>query len=139
MIRVCAVGKRDRPLPGRDAAVRVSVGRSLSQAMNRKSYRAPEEGRSPSAAPESRTIWRRARTGPIACVMNRFFLFLAALLLGATPAAADILVDNVNGYTLREDGRLVRFQAMWIGDDGKVRQLFEAGDRRPARTAFRID
>jgi len=71
--------------------------------------------------------------------MSRFFLFLAALLLGATPAAADILVDNVNGYTLREDGRLVRFQAMWIGDDGKVRQLFEAGDRRPARTAFRID
>ena len=71
--------------------------------------------------------------------MNRLFLFLAALILGATPAAADILVDNVNGYTLREDGRLVRFQAMWIGDDGRVRQLFEAGDRRPARTAFRID
>ena len=67
--------------------------------------------------------------------MNRLFLFLAALLLGAAPAAADILVDNVNGYTLREDGRLLRFQAMWIGDDGKVRQLFEAGDRRPARTA----
>jgi predicted amidohydrolase YtcJ len=71
--------------------------------------------------------------------MNRFFLFLAALLLGAAPGAADILVDNVNGYTLREDGRLHRFQAMWIGDDGKVRQLFEAGDRRPSRTAFRID
>jgi predicted amidohydrolase YtcJ len=71
--------------------------------------------------------------------MKRIVLFLAALLLGATPAVADILVDNVNGYTMREDGRLTRFQAMWIGDDGKVRQLFEAGDRRPARTAFRID
>jgi predicted amidohydrolase YtcJ len=71
--------------------------------------------------------------------MKRIILFLAALLLGAAPAAADILVDNVNGYTLREDGRLFRFQAMWIGDDGKVRQLFEAGDRRPSRTAFRID
>jgi predicted amidohydrolase YtcJ len=71
--------------------------------------------------------------------MKRFLLFLAALILGAAPAAADILVDNVNGYTLREDGRLFRFQAMWIGDDGKVRQLFEAGDRRPARTSFRID
>jgi len=71
--------------------------------------------------------------------MTRLFLFLAALLLGATPAAADILVENVNGYTLREDGRLVRFQAMWIGDDGRVRQLFEAGDRRPSRTSFRLD
>lgn len=71
--------------------------------------------------------------------MTRLLLFLAALILSAAPAAADILVDNVNGYTLREDGRLVRFQAMWIGDDGKVRQLFEAGDRRPARTSFRVD
>ncbi len=72
--------------------------------------------------------------------MTRLLLFLAALLLGAAPAAAaDILVENVNGYTLREDGRLLRFQAMWIGDDGRVRQLFEAGDRRPARTSFRID
>ncbi len=71
--------------------------------------------------------------------MKRLLFFLAALLLGAAPAAADILVENVNGYTLREDGRLFRFQAMWIGDDGRVRQLFEAGDRRPARTGFRID
>jgi predicted amidohydrolase YtcJ len=71
--------------------------------------------------------------------MKRLLLVLAALLLGAGPAAADILVENVNGYTLREDGRLFRFQAMWIGDDGRVRQLFEAGDRRPARTGFRLD
>ncbi len=71
--------------------------------------------------------------------MKRIILFLAALLLGAGPAAADILVENVNGYTLKEDGRLFRFQAMWIGDDGRVRQLFEPGDRRPARTGFRID
>jgi predicted amidohydrolase YtcJ len=71
--------------------------------------------------------------------MKRLILFLAALILGAGPAAADILVENVNGYTLREDGRLFRFQAMWIGDDGRVRQLFEPGDRRPARTGFRID
>src|SRR6476619_1014820 len=103
--------------------------------MNRKSYRDAEGGRGPA----NRPLWRGAPTGPIATLMNRLFLFLAALLLGAAPAAADILVDNVHGYTLREDGRLFRFQAMWIGDDGKVRQLFEAGDRRPSRTAFRID
>src|SRR5690349_7814119 len=105
MIRVCAVGKQDRPLPGPDAAVRISPGRSVSGVMNRKSYRAPEEGASPPGARESRIIWRGGRTGPIAGAMNRFLLFLAALLLGVAPAAADILVDNVNGYTLREDGR----------------------------------
>ncbi len=70
--------------------------------------------------------------------MKRILLFLAALLLGASPAFADLLVENVNGYTLREDGRLFRFTAMWIGDDGKVRQLFEPGDRRP-RARFQID
>jgi len=64
--------------------------------------------------------------------------FLIVLLACAgTPAIADQLVDNVNGYTLR-DGRLVRFNAMWIGDDGRVRQLFERGDRLP-QTRYRID
>jgi len=62
-----------------------------------------------------------------------------ALLFLASPASADILVDNVNGYTLRGDGRLFRFNAMWIGDDGKVRELYERGDRRPARPRFLID
>jgi predicted amidohydrolase YtcJ len=71
--------------------------------------------------------------------MKRILLFLAALLLGAAPALADILVENVNGYTMREDGRLFRFSGMWIGDDGKVRQLFEPGDRRPARPRYRLD
>ncbi|HYN46404.1 MAG TPA: amidohydrolase [Allosphingosinicella sp.] len=65
-------------------------------------------------------------------------LFLAALLL-ATPASADTLVENVNGYTLREDGRLHRFNALWVGDDGRVRQLLQRGDRRPARTRYLIE
>ena len=67
--------------------------------------------------------------------MKRLILFLAALLL-ATPALADILVENVNGFTLREDGRLFRFNAMWIGEDGRVKQLFERGDRRPQRPRY---
>ncbi|HYI64338.1 MAG TPA: amidohydrolase [Allosphingosinicella sp.] len=57
-------------------------------------------------------------------------------MLLATPALADILVENVNGYTLREDGRLFRFNAMWIGEDGRVKQLFERGDRRPQRPRY---
>lgn len=66
----------------------------------------------------------------------RTFLLVLAACVG-TPALADQLVDNVNGYTLR-DGRLVRFNAIWIGDDGRVRQLLERGDRRP-QTRYLID
>ena len=93
MIRVRAVGKRDCPLPGPDAVVRVTVGRTASGPMKRKSERASEAIRARRRA----GLWRGARTGLIASFMNRLFLFLAALLLGAAPAAADILVDNVNG------------------------------------------
>jgi hypothetical protein len=67
--------------------------------------------------------------------LKRILLFFAALML-ATPAFADILVENVNGYTLREDGRLHRFTAIWIGDDGRVRQLLQRGDRRPERPRY---
>jgi len=64
-------------------------------------------------------------------------VLLAALaLLIAAPALADTLVENVNGYTLREDGRLFRFNGIWIGDDGRVRQLLQRGDRRPERPRY---
>jgi predicted amidohydrolase YtcJ len=76
----------------------------------------------------------RPLNGPLGLIPAAF----ASLFL-ASPAFADILVENVNGYTLRGDGRLFRFNAMWIGDDGKVRELYERGDRRPARPRFLID
>jgi predicted amidohydrolase YtcJ len=69
--------------------------------------------------------------------MLRFLIAFFALL--ATPAFADVLVDNVNGYTIRQDGRLFRFNGMWIGDDGRVRQLYERGDSRPNRPRFLIN
>jgi predicted amidohydrolase YtcJ len=71
--------------------------------------------------------------------LKRLILFLAALLLGAAPALAQTLVDNVNGYTIGAEGRLVRFNAMLVGTDGKVRQLYQRGDRRPERSGYRID
>ena len=64
-------------------------------------------------------------------------LLIVVLASIGTPALADQLVENVNGYTLRE-GRLVRFNAMWIGDDGRVRQLLERGERRP-QTRYLVD
>jgi predicted amidohydrolase YtcJ len=66
--------------------------------------------------------------------------FLAALaLLLASPALADALVDNVNGYTMREDGRLFRFTGMIIDDEGRVKQLLTRRDRRPERPRYLLD
>jgi predicted amidohydrolase YtcJ len=66
-------------------------------------------------------------------------ILLALAMLVATPASADILVDNVNGYTVREDGHLFRFNGMWVGDDGRVRQLYQRGDARPNRPRFLLN
>ena len=69
--------------------------------------------------------------------MKRFLLFLAALL-AAAPVFAQVLVDDVNGYTMR-DGRLFRFEAMLVGEDGRVKQLYRRGERRTERGRYRID
>ena len=70
--------------------------------------------------------------------MKRLLLLLAALL-AAAPALADSLVDNVNGYTMREDGRLHRFTGIVIDDEGRVKQLLQRGDRRPERPRYLLD
>ena len=69
--------------------------------------------------------------------MKRLILILLALLC-ASPALADALVDNVNGYTIR-DGRLFRFNGMVLTDDGKVKQLLTRRDRRPERPRYLLD
>jgi hypothetical protein len=66
-------------------------------------------------------------------------LAAAAALFLAPAATADVLVDNVNGYTLNSEGRLVRFTAMLVGDDGRVERLYQRGDKKPDRTRFRFD
>jgi hypothetical protein len=66
-------------------------------------------------------------------------LTLFAALLAAAPALADTLVDNVNGYTVREDGRLFRFTGMLIDDQGRVKQLFTGRERRPERARYRLE
>ncbi|HEY0411513.1 MAG TPA: amidohydrolase [Allosphingosinicella sp.] len=63
---------------------------------------------------------------------------LAALLL-ALPASADVLIDNVNGYMVDREGHVVRFAALLVGDDGKVEQLYQKGERKPDRTRYRFD
>ncbi|HWT13659.1 MAG TPA: amidohydrolase family protein [Allosphingosinicella sp.] len=70
--------------------------------------------------------------------MKRLLLIFLALL-AASPALADSLIDNVNGYTLREDGRLFRFTGMVLTDDGRVKQLLRQRDRRPERPQYLLN
>ncbi len=64
---------------------------------------------------------------------------MLAALATATPAMADSLVDNVNGYTMRSDGRLFRFTGLVIDDGGRVKQLLTERDRRPERMRQRVN
>jgi predicted amidohydrolase YtcJ len=68
----------------------------------------------------------------------KMLLAVLAALFALSAARADVLVDNVNGYNLGADGRFVRFTAMLVGDDGRVQQLYQKGDKKP-RTRFRFD
>jgi hypothetical protein len=73
--------------------------------------------------------------------MRRFAtLALAAstLALTASPAWADTLVDNVEGVTIDETGKVRRFAALVFDDDGKVVQVLARGEA-PPRTDYRID
>ncbi|MXP45163.1 amidohydrolase family protein [Altererythrobacter sediminis] len=64
----------------------------------------------------------------------------AALALGiAAPAAADTLVDNVQGITIDEDGKVDRFTGLWIDDDGKVKLVLKRGDQRPSGVDYLLD
>jgi predicted amidohydrolase YtcJ len=71
-------------------------------------------------------------------LFKKLLAALAALCF-AQAGLADVLVDNVNGYTIGADGRLIRFGAMLVGDDGKVERLIPRGEKKPERTRFRFD
>ncbi|MFT6571575.1 MAG: hypothetical protein ACJAWY_003299, partial [Sphingomonas echinoides] len=61
---------------------------------------------------------------------RRAALLLAALSLPTT-AFADALVDNVNGITLDQNGKVVRFTGVLISPDGKVVKLLADNEKRP--------
>jgi predicted amidohydrolase YtcJ len=76
----------------------------------------------------------------------------ALALVLTTPAHADTLIDNVNGITLDEAGKTVRFNGLVMTEDGKVLRLIttsaaaveparkaKKGDPAPYRPDYRID
>ena len=69
---------------------------------------------------------------------NSLAAVTAALLL-SNPAHADVLVDNVDGLTLTGEGRVERFTGVLVDDNGRVEQIFQRGDKRPARADYRFD
>ncbi len=80
------------------------------------------------------------KTGPSfmrAAFVRAILAAIAALTLAA-PAAADVLIDNIEGIRLDEDGKVDRFTGLWIDDGGHIREVLHRGDKRP-RTTFRTD
>lgn len=72
-------------------------------------------------------------------VLKAALLLATAAAMGPGTAAADGLVDNVNGITLDKDGRVVRFQALLVTPEGKVAKLLSSKDKRPEKLDWRAD
>ncbi|WP_432201926.1 amidohydrolase [Erythrobacter sp. W53] len=74
---------------------------------------------------------------------TRAFTALAALALPTlalpAPALADQLVENVEGVRIDEEGKVDRFNALWIGDDGRIKGVLDREDERPTDIDFQID
>ncbi len=63
--------------------------------------------------------------------MKRFLISTAAASLLGGPAFADGIVDNVNGITVAEGGKLIRFKAILVDKDGRVTRLVPPGEEPP--------
>jgi predicted amidohydrolase YtcJ len=62
---------------------------------------------------------------------------VSALALAA-PAWADTLVDNVDGVTIDEAGKVKRFNGLVFDEDGKITQVLTRSDKRP-QVNYRLD
>lgn len=73
----------------------------------------------------------------------RLALALSALTLGpaglAATAIADTLIDNVDGFTLDDAGRVERLDGLLIGADGRILRVLHRGEKRPARVDYLLD
>lgn len=58
---------------------------------------------------------------------------------GAQNALADTLIDNVDGFTLDQNGRIERFSGLLIGNDGRIVQVLRRADKRPGKVDYLLD
>ena len=61
----------------------------------------------------------------------RLRLLAALALLLPAPLLADTLVDNINGITVDRDGKVTRFTAMTIDEQGRIVATYARGDSPP--------
>lgn len=66
-------------------------------------------------------------------------LFVLATAALPFSAQARGLIDNVNGITLDEQGNVLRFSGLVIGNDGRVEALLRRGERRPRGIDWTLD
>lgn len=73
--------------------------------------------------------------------MRRLFPAWAALIAAmlAMPAAADTLLDNVEGVTIGKDGKVERFTGMLMTADGRVQRVLRKDEKRPKKPSHLID
>jgi len=64
---------------------------------------------------------------------------LIALAPFASPAQADVLIDNVYGVRLDENGDIDRFTGLWVDDDGTIIEVLDKRDKRPERPTYLSD
>ncbi|MXO66490.1 amidohydrolase [Altericroceibacterium endophyticum] len=66
---------------------------------------------------------------------------LSALAISALsmPAQADTLFDNINGMSISRDGKIHRFAAMVVGDDGRITHILKRDDKPPKDVEYRED
>ncbi|WP_428981601.1 amidohydrolase [Novosphingobium album (ex Liu et al. 2023)] len=55
-----------------------------------------------------------------------------------TPPAGT-LIENVAGITPDGKGGLERFEALLIGEDGRIREVYHKGEKPPERVAYKLD
>src|SRR5690606_38765337 len=67
-------------------------------------------------------------------VIARWLAALALLL--PAPLLADTLVDNINGISIDRDGKVARFTAMTIDEQGRIVKTYARGED-PPRADFR--
>lgn len=68
------------------------------------------------------------------------FLLCAAVALGvATPAMADVLIDDVTGITPDGKGGIATFNGLLIDNDGRIAAIYQPKEKRPKKVAYKVD
>lgn len=68
------------------------------------------------------------------------FVLCAAVALGvATPAMADVLIDDVTGITPDGKGGIATFNGLLIDNDGRIAAIYQSKEKRPKKVAYKVD